>query len=88
MSLFFVIQVRYECMVVNSGITFIALAGWLYKMYMGLMAVFCTNSVNILAGVNGLEVGQTVIIACAVCSLNQLLYDWSCLSWLESLHQT
>jgi UDP-N-acetylglucosamine--dolichyl-phosphate N-acetylglucosaminephosphotransferase len=75
-------------MVVNSGITFIALAGWLYKMYMGLMAVFCTNSVNILAGVNGLEVGQTVIIACAVCSLNQLLYDWSCLSWLESLHQT
>jgi len=40
--------------------------GWLYKMYMGLMAVFCTNSVNILAGVNGLEVGQTVIIACAV----------------------
>lgn len=86
MSLFFVIQVRYECMVVNSGITFIALAGWLYKMYMGLMAVFCTNSVNILAGVNGLEVGQTVIIACAVCSLNQLLYDWSCLSCLESLH--
>lgn len=86
MSLFFVIQVRYECMVVNSGIIFIALAGWLYKMYMGLMAVFCTNSVNILAGVNGLEVGQTVIIACAVCSLNQLLYDWSCLSCLESLH--
>jgi hypothetical protein len=84
----FIIQVRYECMVVNSGITFIALAGWLYKMYMGLMAVFCTNSVNILAGVNGLEVGQTVIIACAVCSLNHLLYDWSCLSWLESLHQT
>lgn len=42
------------------------LAGWVYKLYMGLLAVFCTNSVNILAGVNGLEVGQTVIISCAV----------------------
>lgn len=40
--------------------------GWVYKLYMGLVAVFCTNSVNILAGVNGLEVGQTVIISCAV----------------------
>ena len=88
MSLLFVIQVRYDCTVVNSGITCIALAGWLYKMYMGLMAVFCTNSVNILAGVNGLEVGQTVIIACAVCSLNQLLCNRSCWSCLESLHQS
>ena len=40
--------------------------GWVYKVYMGLVAVFCTNSINILAGVNGLEVGQTVIISCAV----------------------
>lgn len=39
--------------------------GWIYKLYMGLLAVFCTNSINILAGVNGLEVGQTVIISCA-----------------------
>lgn len=40
--------------------------GGLYKLYMGLLAVFCTNSVNILAGINGLEVGQTVVIASAV----------------------
>lgn len=33
---------------------------------MGLLAVFCTNSINIHAGINGLEVGQTVVIACAV----------------------
>ncbi|GER52523.1 phospho-N-acetylmuramoyl-pentapeptide-transferase [Striga asiatica] len=39
--------------------------GWIYKLYMGLLAVFCTNSINIHAGLNGLEVGQTVIIACA-----------------------
>ena len=28
--------------------------------------MFASNSINILAGVNGLEAGQTVIIACAV----------------------
>ncbi|GAB2295542.1 hypothetical protein Dimus_029706 [Dionaea muscipula] len=40
--------------------------GWLYKLYMGLLAVFCTNCVNIHAGLNGLEVGQTVVIASAI----------------------
>ncbi len=40
--------------------------GWIYKLYMGLLAVFCTNSINIHAGLNGLEVGQTVVIASAV----------------------
>ncbi|XP_075503309.1 uncharacterized protein LOC142540803 isoform X2 [Primulina tabacum] len=36
--------------------------GWIYKLYMGLLAVFCTNSINIHAGINGLEVGQTILI--------------------------
>ena len=36
--------------------------GWMYKLYMGLLAVLCTNSINIHAGLNGLEVGQTVVI--------------------------
>ncbi|CAL0321561.1 unnamed protein product [Lupinus luteus] len=40
--------------------------GCLYKLYMGLLAVFCTNSINIHAGLNGLEVGQTVVIASAI----------------------
>ncbi|KAL3632521.1 hypothetical protein CASFOL_025505 [Castilleja foliolosa] len=40
--------------------------GWMYKLYMGLLAVFCTNSINIHAGLNGLEVGQTVVISCAI----------------------
>ncbi|XP_057982675.1 uncharacterized protein LOC131167799 [Malania oleifera] len=40
--------------------------GWIYKLYMGLLAVFCTNSINIHAGLNGLEVGQTVVIACGI----------------------
>eukprot|EP00669_Euglena_mutabilis_P005422 TRINITY_DN16874_c0_g1_i1.p2 TRINITY_DN16874_c0_g1~~TRINITY_DN16874_c0_g1_i1.p2 ORF type:complete len:319 (-),score=111.08 TRINITY_DN16874_c0_g1_i1:251-1207(-) len=37
--------------------------GLLYLAYMGLWCVFCTNSINILAGVNGLEVGQSAVIA-------------------------
>ncbi len=33
---------------------------------MGMLTVFCTNSINIYAGVNGLEVGQSLIIACSI----------------------
>ncbi|XAR68464.1 UDP-N-acetylglucosamine--dolichyl-phosphate N-acetylglucosaminephosphotransferase [Bertholletia excelsa] len=40
--------------------------GWIYKLYMWLLAIFCTNSINIHAGINGLEVGQTVVISCAI----------------------
>eukprot|EP00606_Chrysophyceae_sp_TOSAG23-5_P001574 GSChrysophyteH2.ASY1.ANO1.1363.1 assembled CDS len=40
--------------------------GWLFLVYMGLLAVFCTNSINIMAGINGLEAGQSYIIASAV----------------------
>ncbi|MCO5562630.1 hypothetical protein L7F22_016258 [Adiantum nelumboides] len=40
--------------------------GWIYKLYMGFLAVFCTNAINIHAGINGLEVGQTVVICCGV----------------------
>ncbi|KAG0501051.1 hypothetical protein HPP92_001123 [Vanilla planifolia] len=40
--------------------------GWIYKLYMGLLAVFCTNSINIHAGINGLEAGQTVVIAASI----------------------
>ena len=32
--------------------------GTVYMVYMGLLAVFCTNAVNIYAGINGLEAGQ------------------------------
>ncbi len=40
--------------------------GTFYLVYMGLLAVFCTNAINIYAGINGLEVGQSYIIGCAV----------------------
>ncbi|ESQ52869.1 hypothetical protein EUTSA_v10016688mg [Eutrema salsugineum] len=40
--------------------------GRIYKLYMGLLAVFCTNSINIHAGLNGLEIGQTVVTTAAI----------------------
>ena len=33
------------------------LDGW-YYVYIVLLCNFCTNSINIYAGINGLEVGQ------------------------------
>ena len=46
--------------------------GLLYYLYMGLLAVFCTNAINILAGINGLEVGQSIIIAVSIAVFNCL----------------
>ena len=40
--------------------------GLAYYFFMSCLAIFCTNSINILAGVNGLEVGQSVVIAATV----------------------
>jgi len=40
--------------------------GILYYIYMGMLAVFCTNSINIYAGINGIEAGQSFIIACFI----------------------
>uniref|UniRef100_A0A1I8AGN3 UDP-N-acetylglucosamine--dolichyl-phosphate N-acetylglucosaminephosphotransferase n=1 Tax=Steinernema glaseri TaxID=37863 RepID=A0A1I8AGN3_9BILA len=37
-----------------------------------MMAVFCTNSINIIAGVNGVEAGQTVVIAGSIVVFNLL----------------
>ncbi|KAG2768895.1 hypothetical protein PC129_g3762 [Phytophthora cactorum] len=44
----------------------IAELGLFYYLYMGMMAVFCTNAINIYAGVNGLEAGQSFVIGAAV----------------------
>jgi UDP-N-acetylglucosamine--dolichyl-phosphate N-acetylglucosaminephosphotransferase len=40
--------------------------GLFYLVYMGMLAVFCTNAINIYAGINGLEAGQSYVIGCAV----------------------
>ncbi|KAG6890803.1 hypothetical protein C0995_003236 [Termitomyces sp. Mi166 len=47
--------------------------GPLYYIYMSLLSTFTTNSFNILAGINGSEVSQALIVALSVI-LNDLLY--------------
>ncbi|KAI9691268.1 MAG: tunicamycin resistance protein [Bogoriella megaspora] len=47
--------------------------GWLYYAYLASISIFCPNSINILAGINGLEVSQSLIIAFLLI-LNDLLY--------------
>ncbi|KAI0994509.1 UDP-N-acetylglucosamine--dolichyl-phosphate [Podosphaera aphanis] len=37
--------------------------GALYYAYMAAVAIFCPNSINILAGINGIEVSQSLVIA-------------------------
>lgn len=44
--------------------------GFLYYVFMGMLAVFCTNAINILAGINGLEVGQSIVIASSIIIFN------------------
>ncbi|KEP54406.1 UDP-N-acetylglucosamine-dolichyl-phosphateN-acetylglucosaminephosphotransferase [Rhizoctonia solani 123E] len=51
--------------------------GPLYYLYMALLSTFTTNSINILAGMNGIEAGQALVIAVSV-AFNDLLYlPWS-----------
>ncbi|XP_042243371.1 UDP-N-acetylglucosamine--dolichyl-phosphate N-acetylglucosaminephosphotransferase-like [Homarus americanus] len=45
---------------------FVFLTGPLYYVYMSMLAVFCTNAINIYAGINGLESGQAVVIGASV----------------------
>jgi UDP-N-acetylglucosamine--dolichyl-phosphate N-acetylglucosaminephosphotransferase len=46
--------------------------GVLYYVYMGMLAVFCTNAININAGINGIEAGQSLVIAGSVVIFNFL----------------
>ncbi|KAK0411188.1 hypothetical protein QR680_005536 [Steinernema hermaphroditum] len=44
--------------------------GVLYYLYMGMVIVFCTNAINIVAGINGVEAGQSLVIAVSVACFN------------------
>ncbi|XP_078726213.1 UDP-N-acetylglucosamine--dolichyl-phosphate N-acetylglucosaminephosphotransferase [Lampetra fluviatilis] len=52
--------------------------GVLYYVYMGMLAVFCTNAINILAGINGLEAGQALLISASIIIFNFLELDGDC----------
>ena len=51
--------------------------GIAYYGFMACLAIFCTNAINILAGVNGLEAGQSVVIALTMLVNNGIqLWRW------------
>uniref|UniRef100_A0A8D0E9W4 UDP-N-acetylglucosamine--dolichyl-phosphate N-acetylglucosaminephosphotransferase n=1 Tax=Salvator merianae TaxID=96440 RepID=A0A8D0E9W4_SALMN len=52
--------------------------GILYYVYMGMLAVFCTNAINILAGINGLEAGQSLVIAGSIVAFNLAELNGDC----------
>jgi UDP-N-acetylmuramyl pentapeptide phosphotransferase/UDP-N-acetylglucosamine-1-phosphate transferase len=47
--------------------------GWMYYAYMAAVAIFCPNGINMLAGINGLEVAQSIAIA-VVLLMNDALF--------------
>lgn len=47
--------------------------GWLYYVYMAAISIFCPNAVNMLAGINGVEVSQSLVIGLLI-MLNDALY--------------
>lgn len=55
----------------NANGSIINLGLW-YSLYMGMLSVFCTNAINIYAGINGLEAGQSFVIACAILLHNMM----------------
>lgn len=44
--------------------------GAVYYAYMAALAVFCTHAINILAGVNGVEAGQALVLGAAALAHN------------------
>lgn len=44
--------------------------GVFYYLFMLMFVIFCTNAINIYAGINGLEVGQTIVLTVTVILYN------------------
>lgn len=40
--------------------------GYVYLLYITLLGIYQTNTINIYAGINGLEVGQSIVAACGM----------------------
>ena len=52
-----------------TGTSYIDLGVFFY-VYMIMLVIFCTNAINIIAGINGIEVGQGIVIASSVALFN------------------
>ncbi|KAH6607763.1 UDP-N-acetylglucosamine:dolichyl phosphate N-acetylglucosamine-1-phosphate transferase [Trichoderma cornu-damae] len=47
--------------------------GFLYYVYMACVAMFCPQSINMLAGINGIEVSQCIVVSLLI-AFNDCLY--------------
>ena len=68
----FVVVPKFLVSYMPNGATLIDL-GYLYYLYMAALAIFTPHSINILAGINGIEVGQSIVVA-VLLVLNSSLY--------------
>jgi UDP-N-acetylglucosamine--dolichyl-phosphate N-acetylglucosaminephosphotransferase len=59
--------------------------GLLYYVYIGMLAVFCTNAINIYAGINGIEVGQSVVIALSIFVESLIEFNGKCFPYYVKL---
>ena len=55
----------------NANGALIDLGPW-YLVFMFVLIIFCTNAINIYAGINGVEAGQTYVTGCGIASMNLL----------------
>ena len=58
---------------------------YLYYVWMCMFAIWCPNSINIYAGINGLEVGQSFVIGSFILIHNLIVSCKSCLCFTRSL---
>ena len=61
-----IFQIIYQSEHLVKLDSIVFMPGILYYIYMGMLAIFCTNAINILAGINGIEAGQSLIIAVSI----------------------
>lgn len=54
---------------------------YFYYVYLSALAVFCTNAINILAGINGLEAGQSLLICLSIIAYNITELFWTPDQW-------
>ncbi|KAJ1560479.1 UDP-N-acetylglucosamine--dolichyl-phosphate N-acetylglucosaminephosphotransferase [Cladochytrium tenue] len=62
--------------------------GVLYYLYMAALTVFSTNAINIIAGVNGVEAGQSLVIAASIAANDMLQISTTTLSTTRESHLT
>lgn len=86
-----IIDIQWRTKLIMSAFTYIPLyqqnttiilfgnvRGIFYHVYILLWCIWCGNSINIYAGINGLETGQCLIIACGLFFVVPNVFSYIC----------